>query len=196
MTVSAITSPDRTGAKVYYQSGHFACYPPGGEHWILAHHYKQWKRKHILAKHTRDGGAFQEATSASSYYWGSNNVTGYLLTRPLPVPTNPASVRTITHFRRSGLVIDFATSPVRTGNSFFDKWRSIWALQRWWIARQVSTTKLRTVSHCNSTQKCDRKTSKSPKAASRTREQSLWQFFSFYHASMTTSHNMFTAILL
>ena len=47
--VSAITSPDRTGGKVYYQSGHFACYLPGGEHWILAHHYKQWKRKAELS---------------------------------------------------------------------------------------------------------------------------------------------------
>ena len=49
-----------------------------------------------------------------------------LLVTPSPdpsrVPTNPASVRTITHFHRSRLVIDFATSLVRTGNSFFRKW--------------------------------------------------------------------------
>jgi len=134
-TVSAITSPDRTGGKVYYQSGHFACYSPGGEHWILAHHYKQWKRKYILANILGTELGFKRPLAPAAI---TEEVIMLLLGKGLcPLPRShkprlrahnntfpPGLVIQNAISPGSGLVIDFATSPVRTGNSFFA--REVW----------------------------------------------------------------------
>jgi len=81
--------PRRQGRRSIYrdrQSGHFACYPPGGEHWILAHHYKQWKRKYILANILGTGLGFKRPLAPVAI---TEEVIMLLVTSPPPQTPPP-----------------------------------------------------------------------------------------------------------